>query len=113
MANTCVRFESNNPHKDKWLWISFPVDSEPTDFLMALQHRGWSECPSGLKTARVSPVNGIQEITMHPPQGSGLFGIMTDEERSKAQRDARTALNQFGWNDVRVPHYKMDFSDCI
>jgi hypothetical protein len=112
MENLKLHFESSGTFKEAWLHVEFPVDNEPILLLDALFVAGWKENPRGL-SARVSPCDGIQEIKVLPPQGSGLFNSLTAEEWTRAIENAEMVLTAFGWDTDKIPHYQLSRQDCI
>ena len=112
MKNVDICFLSKAPHNNEWLHMEFPVDNEPILLLDALFVAGWRENPRGL-SARVSPCDGIQEIKILPPQGSGLFNSLTAEEWTRAIENAEMVLTAFGWDTDKIPHYQLSRQDCI
>lgn len=112
MENVKVCFKSKSPHANAWIHMEFSADEEPISLLDALLLVDWKENPNGL-SVRVSPCNGVQEISVMPPKGSGLFNSLTPAEWVFALRDAEMVLRDFGWDTQKIPHYKLTAQDCL
>ena len=106
---TYVTFASSNPHKTRFLAISFMEDRKPVDLLAELEVWGWAK-DNGPFPLIDFAINGRFEIHLHA-KGSGPCDMWTEEEGSTYLRRARRALSTFGFNGV--PHRKLTTADMM
>lgn len=106
---TYVTFASSNPHKTRFLVISYMEINKPGVLLTELEAWGWSK-DNGLQPLIDFPINGRFEIRLYA-KGSGPCDKWTEEEGRTHLRNARRALSTFGFN--KVPHRKLTTADMM
>lgn len=108
-TGTYVTFASSNPHKTRFIAISFMEDNKPNDLLEELESWGWAKDNGPFPLIDFS-INGRFEIHLHA-KGSGPCSMWTEEEGKTHLRHARRALKSYGFN--RVPHRKLTIADMM
>lgn len=103
-----AEFVSKFPHTTLSLRLWFPVHDEPTDLLEALRKIQWAQDAS---IRRLPALDGIQELNIHGPYGSGLFKGWTSDERRAHMKTVRTLLRGYGFS--RIPHHKLTLAELL
>lgn len=106
-GDVSVAFESKAPHTTPWLSVQYPVGEEPTELFAKLAAIGWErdQFPSA------PPLDGIQEVNLVPPTGSGLFGGWTEAEARKHMPLVRRVLRTEGFG--KVPWNRLTLADLL
>lgn len=109
-----LTFASKQPHKTKFLAISYHVDHKPyffDDLINDLRKVGWAEENAALRSlVELPPLFGRKEIHLFA-KGSSSFDMWTDEEAKVHMRNARTVLRRYMIKGV--PHRKLTIADLM
>ena len=108
MSGVTLAFESKAPHRTPWLSVEHPVNDVPSGLFDALDELGWKEDE---RMMRVPPLDGIQEVQIIPPRGTGLFGEWTDGEARHFMPEVRRLLRKQGFD--RVPWNRLTLAELL
>jgi hypothetical protein len=108
MKGVTVAFESKAPHTTPWLSIEYPVGEEPEELLANLAELGWK---TSTRLRFAPPLDGMQEVVIEPPLGTGLFRGWKPEEARKNMPAVRRLLRRHGFD--RVPWNRLELADLI
>lgn len=107
---TYLTFASSQPHKDRWIIISFMVDTKPEALISDLNDVGWSKDHADMLPLIESVFEGRTQVTLHA-LGTGVFRHWTDDERRMHMANARQVLRKHGYKGV--PHWKLTLADMM
>lgn len=103
-----IRFQP--AHRDRWLIISFMVDTKPEGLINDLNDAGWSKDHADMLPLIESEFEGRTQVSLHAI-GSGVFRSWTDDERRMHMANARRVLRKHGYKSV--PHWKLTLADMM
>lgn len=107
---TYLTFASSQPHKDRWIMISFMVDTKPEDLINDLNNAGWSADHADMMPLIESVFEGRTQVSLHA-LGTGVFRHWTEGERKMYMSSARQVLRKHGYKSV--PHWKLTMADMM
>ena len=106
MSGVTLAFESKAPHTTPWLSVEFPVGEDAYELLAKITGLGWRESQPRLRFHE-----GLEEVILDPPKGSGLFGTWTEEEARQHMPAVRRLLRREGFD--RIPWNRLELADVI
>lgn len=95
------------PKSTTWaLGLRFPTGSPPTALLADLAKIGWAKDP----LPGAPPLNGIAEMDVLGPRGTGLFGGWTKAEE---RTHVNAVLGVMAKHEIPCPKRRLRWQDCL